>query len=146
MSYKATNYDTNDKAPAGKWTCAPGSSEGPFDTVPTGAKTTGAPNYCGQCVSYVKQVCPSLPLTNGWKKGSPAKGNAQKGMVIATFDSEDNYYGHAAIYVSEDQDGINVYDQYIYGVTPKAVGPRKLRFGASNDVNNGDKFYIVEPK
>ena len=145
MSYTATNYKKHDKAPVGKWTCSPGSSEGPFDAVPTGAKTHH-PNYCGQCVSYVRQVYPTLPTTEGWKKGSPAKGNAKEGMVIATFNSEGNYYGHAAIYVSEDQDGINVYDQYIYGVTPKAVGPRKLKFGAANDVNNGDKFYIVEPK
>jgi len=64
--------------------------------------------------------------------------------VIATFNANDQYEGHAAIYVSQDDLGLRVYDQYIYGRVPKAVGPRTLRFGAQGDANNGDKFFVVE--
>jgi hypothetical protein len=130
-------------APADKWVCAPTSKLGPFDTVPT--SNTAHPDYCGQCVSYVKTVCPGLPATGAWKKGEAAKGNAsiQPGIVIATFNAVERYEGHAAIYVSQDSLGLRVYDQYIYGQAPKGVGPRTLRFGAHLDVNNGDKFFVV---
>jgi hypothetical protein len=143
MAYLATNYATDPKAPANKWVCAPGSKLGPFDTAPT--KNTGHPDYCGQCVSYVKVVCPVLPATAAWKKGEAAKGNKTilAGTVIATFNANDKYEGHAAIYVSQDENGLRVYDQYIYGVA-KGIGPRVLRFGAHGDANNGDKFFIVE--
>ena len=36
--------------------------------------------------------------------------------------------------------GIAVYDQYRTPPSPKAVGPRTLRWGAPRDSNNGDKF------
>jgi hypothetical protein len=93
----------------------------------------------------VKTVCPVLPATAAWKKGEAAKGNKSilAGTVIATFNATDKYEGHAAIYVSQDDLGLRVYDQYIYG-QPKGVGPRMLRFGAHLDANNGDKFFIVE--
>ena len=61
MSYIATNYMTNAKAPVGKWACAPTSSLGPFDAAPTDHKSS--PDYCGQCVSFAKQACPALPDT-----------------------------------------------------------------------------------
>jgi len=145
MAYRSINYKSNAKAPIGMWTCAPGSSLGPFDEVPEVADTK-APNYCGQCVSYVKQVCPSLPPTILWSQGAPVKGNTDisSGTVIATFNSAGKYWGHAAMYVSQDAAGIAVYDQYGAPPSPKEVGPRLLRFGASGDVNNGDKFYVVE--
>jgi len=144
MAYLATNYTSSPNAPADKWVCAPGSRLGPFDTVPT--TNTGHPDYCGQCVSYVKTVCPVLPATAAWKKGEAAKGNKNilAGTVIATLNANDQYEGHAAIYVSQDDLGLRVYEQYIYGRVPKAVGPRTLRFGAQGDANNGDKFFVVE--
>ena len=145
MPYVSTNYTNNPVAPAGKWTCAPGSELGPFEDVPTGAKTKG-PDFCGQCVSYVKRVCPTLPATGAWKRGAPVKDNTKllPGTVIATFDASGKYEGHAAIYEFQSPAGINVYDQYIYGKAPKSVGPRLLRWGAPLDVNNGDKYYVVE--
>ena len=144
MAYIATNYLTNAKAPAGKWTCAPTSTLGPFDTAPTTHKSH--PDYCGQCVSFAKQACPTLPDTPSWRKGKPVKDNKDvvAGTVIATFGSDDRYKGHAAIFVRQDKGGIYVYDQWVEGSAPKAVGPRTLRWGASNDVNNGDKFFVVE--
>ena len=114
-------------APEGKWTCAPTSPLDPFTEAPPASKTTGL-NLCGQCVSYVKKVCPNLP-----------------GTVVATFNSLKKYEGHAAIYVSQSKlGGILVYDQWVTPPSPKAVGPRTLRWGAKGRSNNGDNFYVVK--
>jgi hypothetical protein len=135
----------NPMAPVGKWTCAPTSSLAPFAEVPPDSKTKGM-DLCGQCVSYVKKVCPNLPVTSSWIKGSPVRDNGTivPGTVIATFNSFGNYEGHAAIYVSQNEMGINVYDQYVTPPSPKAVGPRTLRWGAHGNSNNGDNFCVVE--
>lgn len=145
MAFVTTNYKLNPKAPVGKWTCAPNSTKEPFDKAPTGYDTKGN-DLCGQCVSYVKKVCPILPATSSWKKGLAVKDNAKivPGTVIATFNAAGKYEGHAAIYVSQDTVGINVYDQWATPPTPKAVGPRVLRWGAIGNSNNGDNFYVVE--
>jgi hypothetical protein len=147
MAYVATNYMANPKAPVGKWVCAPTSALGPYDAAPL--EQADYPDLCGQCVSYVKQVCPSLPATGAWKKGKSVKSDTSLavGTVIATFNALNKYEGHAAIYVSQNPDkkgGISVYDQYVYGSSPKAVGPRTLRWGALLKVNNGDMFFVVD--
>jgi hypothetical protein len=94
----------------------------------------------------VKQVCPSLPATANWKKGVQVKGatNILGGTVIATFNASDKYEGHAAIYVSQNNEGISVYDQWRTPPTPKAVGPRLLRWDAAGNSNNGSLFYVVD--
>ncbi|HET8687377.1 MAG TPA: BPSL0067 family protein [Methanosarcina sp.] len=145
MPYIASNYATNKNAPAGMWTCAPTSRLGPFSTVPTQDQTRGT-DLCGQCVSYVKKVCPSLPNTGAWRKGSQVKttDNLSPGTVIATFNASGHYQGHAAIFVSKTAQGIMVYDQYVTPPSPKPVGQRLLRWGAHGNSNNGDNFYVVE--
>jgi hypothetical protein len=146
MSYRSINYASNPKAPADKWVCAPGSTLGPLDEAPTGSSTKG-PNFCGQCVSYVKQVVPALPQSLLWTKGEQVKSSKtaiSAGTVIATFNSAGKYLGHAAIYVKHDAAGISVYDQYMTPPSPKGVGPRLLRWGANGNSNNGDNFYVVE--
>jgi hypothetical protein len=60
MAYVSTNYTNNPKAPVGKWTCAPTSQTLPLDRAPTETQSR-EPDLCGQCVSYVKKVCPSFP-------------------------------------------------------------------------------------
>jgi hypothetical protein len=143
MSYVSHSYKDAVNAPVDSWACAPGSKHGPFtDTLP--ANLEGSPDYCGGCVSYVKQVCPSLPATLAWKKGALVKKNHRvaSGTVIATFDSSGRFNGHAAIYVSQGSAGVLVYDQYAH--PPKPIGPRTLRWGHPIDVNNGEKFYVVE--
>jgi hypothetical protein len=144
MAYIATNYMTNTKAPVGQWACAPTSELGPYDKAPKDQKSW--PDYCGQCVSFAKQACPSLPETGAWRQGKAVRDNTDivAGTIIATFDDWGCYKGHAAVFVRQDTTGIYVYDQWIEGNAPKAVGPRTLRWGSSADVNNGDKFYVVE--
>jgi len=144
MPYVSKNYKSSSSAPVGQWTCSPTSKLGPFSVIPTGATTKGL-DLCGQCVSYVKKVVPSLPQTSLWKRGAQVKGNKtiKAGTVIATFNAAKKYYGHAAIYVSQDNLGIKVYDQWVTG-RASAVGPRILRFGAQGNSNNGDNFYVVD--
>ena len=144
MAYVSLSYMNNPNAPVGKWTCAPTSNLPPYAQAPTGDDTKGT-KLCGQCVSYVKKVCPALPATGLWKKGLPVKDNGKilPGTVIATFNGN-QYEGHAAIYVSQSPAGISVYDQYATPPSPKAVGPRLLRWSAHGRSNNGDNFYVVE--
>lgn len=145
MSYMSTSYRSHPSAPVGKWTCAPTSSLEPFATAPTGEQTKGT-DLCGQCVSFVKTVCPTLPATALWKKGAAVKGNTKigPGTVIATFNAAGKYEGHAAIYDGQNAAGINVYDQWVTPPNPKPVGPRLLRWGAHGRSNDGDLFHVVE--
>lgn len=145
MAYVSTNYSTNSKAPLGQWVCTRTSTSGPFTQTPP-ADTQSGPNYCGQCVSFVTTVCPTLPVrTTEWKKGVQVKGDKtiKAGTAIATFGKNGKYYGHAAIYENQTDMGINVVDQW---VTPpaKAIHRRMLRFGASGLANNGDNFYVID--
>jgi hypothetical protein len=145
MPFVSTNYSNNVNAPVDQWVCTRTSNKGPFNAHPV-ANTRGNPDYCGQCVSYVTTVCPLIPVnTSKWKKGAPVKGNASiaEGTAIATFNATGQYHGHAAIYVSQDDKGILVYDQWITG-TGKAIGSRKLKWGALGISNNGDGFYVIE--
>lgn len=65
------------------------------------------------------------------------------GTVIATFNGDGKYLGHAAIYVDQGSAGITVYDQWVTG-TPKPIGSRVLKWGAKSTVNNGDSYYVVD--
>ena len=145
MAYLAANYLANPKAPLGEWVCTRTSSDGPYQQTPPANKQHG-PNFCGQCVSYVTTVCPTIPVnTHAWKKGAQVKGDTAvlPGTAIATFDNNGKYSGHAAIYESQTPAGINVVDQW---VTPPAMAIHKrlLRFGAPGNSNNGDNFFIIE--
>ncbi len=145
MPYIAKDYLTNPSAPLGKWVCTRTSTMGPYDEVPPADKQH-APDFCGQCVSFVTTVCSTIPVnTGGWKKGAQVKGNAAvvAGTAIATFDNKGKYSGHAAIYESQTATAINVVDQW---VTPPAreIHQRKLRFGASGNANNGDNFFVID--
>ncbi len=145
MAYVSSNYATNTAAPVGQWACTRTSNLGPYNAHPV-ESTRGNPNYCGQCVSYVTTVCPTIPVNTGqWTKGVVVKGNKDilPGTAIATFNATGHYHGHAAIYVGQDEHGIQVYDQWITG-TGKAVGQRTLKFGAVGVSNNGAGFYVVE--
>jgi len=91
-------------------------------------------------------VCVRIPAsTKQWKQGAQVKGNLAivEGTAIATFNSDGHYYGHAAIYVKQDQTGIHVYDQWITGAG-KGIGPRVIKWKGHGVSNNGEGFYVVE--
>src|SRR5258708_3409608 len=102
----------------------------------------------GQCVAFV-EAASGAPLTSSWNKGTKVRGNAvQKGVAIATFDANGKYgnhtdgTSHAAIYISQDAVGIQVWDQWL----AQPVHQRTIRFqgGAPGvkPVNDGDAFYL----
>jgi len=107
-----------------------------------------------ECVVFIQQAPllggGSVPGTTDWRKGKYVKGltaaEIAKGTVIATFDETDRYPStarHAAVYISQDANGITVYDQWN---SQKMVKQRVIRFTESDtrSVNNGNFFWIVE--
>jgi hypothetical protein len=145
MPYISNNYKNNPKAPMNTWVCTRTSSDGPYDTEPPLDKQK-SPGWCGQCVSFVTTVCPTLPVaTVQWEKGKLVKRNKDilPGTAIATFNENGRYSGHAAIYDGQSDAGIKVVDQWVFPPA-NAIHERTLRFGAIGLANNGDNFYVVE--
>ncbi len=105
----------------------------------------------GECVDYVKAAS-GAPATSFWTRGDPVRNNLTilEGTAIATFDAAGKYgnkkdgTSHAAIYVSQDGHGIEVWDQW----AGQPVHRRPIRFqgGAPNvrPVNDGDAYYVIE--
>lgn len=144
MAYVSSNYKANAAAPYGHWVCTRTSPLGPFAVEPD--DKAGGPNFCGQCVSFVTRVCPTIPVNTGqWKKGRLVKGDATvaAGTAIATFNAAGTYSGHAAIYESQTAAGLNVVDQWVTR-KGKPIGARTLRFGGHGVSNNGDLFHVVD--
>jgi len=97
------------------------------------------------CVAAVKHFC-RAPQTLHWRKGVQVKGNhsIQQGTAIATFTAPNNgYRGHAAIYMRQNNIGIQVLDQWDDSIKGK-FKPRTIRFGEPRVSNNGDLFYVVQ--
>ncbi len=98
----------------------------------------------GHCVSLI-QICSGAPRTAMWKQGALVKGaELTPGTIIATFKSGKypNVTGwHAAIYISQDENGIWVWDQWV----GKPVHKRLIRFknGNGKASNDGDAYSVV---
>lgn len=108
----------------------------------------------GQCVPYV-QLAANVPATSTWKRGDLVKdpnSTLAKGTAIATFGENGNYENkmdgssHAAIYDGQDTGGIWAYDQW--KKDNHVVQRRKIRFkgGVGFKCDDGDQFYVIEPK
>ncbi|CAF0802430.1 unnamed protein product [Adineta ricciae] len=95
---------------------------------------------CGQCVSFIKICTGDRRQTKEWKKGQKVRGaDIAYGTAIATFPNG-KYYGHAAIYLGQNQAGIQVYDQW----RKHPVSRRTIRWNGSGISNNGNSFYVVD--
>ena len=110
-------------------------------------KSVGLGRFKGQCAALV-QWFGGAPKTQYWQRGMQVKGNdIAPYTCIATFDEEGRYPSlpsgnHAAIYISQDAGGINVYDQW----TGRPIATRYIRFGkddVSDPSNNGNCFYVI---
>jgi hypothetical protein len=94
----------------------------------------------GHCVKFVQAVA-MVPRTVEWRAGALVRGNKSipPGTAIATFGSNGKYTSetgnHAAIYISQDETGIRVYDQW----RGQPVHERLIRFGNSHDTGKGSK-------
>lgn len=115
------------------------------DTI-TGSASTG------QCAALVMHYTRVGKAAN-WREGDAVRGNTtiKKGTAIATFVNgrypNKEHGNHAALYVSQDSEGIVVVDQW----TGKDAGKRTLAFlgkdgagGWKDPSNNGDAFSIIE--
>ena len=104
----------------------------------------GNGKFKGECVSLVKRFG-GAPQTSKWQMGIAVRGATLKeGTVIATFFDGKSYRGHAAFYLSQDNDGITVVEQYA-GL--QKIQKRKIRFKGKSDskdgVNDGDSYSVV---
>jgi hypothetical protein len=104
----------------------------------------------GHCVDFVKAAA-GVPRTVSWQAGAPVRGNPHlpRGTAIATFEADGGYTNesgnHAAIYLSQDDRGIWVYDQW----RGQPVHKRLIRFeGRSakwgSKSNDGRRFAVIE--
>jgi hypothetical protein len=104
----------------------------------------------GHCARYV-QIAGGAPPTAQWRRGVQARGgNLEPGTLIATFGPDGRYTNrvdgtaHCAILISEQSDGLLVYDQWV----GQPVHQRVMRFrGATNPanaMNDGDAMYAIE--
>lgn len=119
--------------------------------VTTGiGKSVGLAPFKGQCAALV-QWFGGAPKTHLWRAGKQIKGCAAgdiaKFTCIATFEGgiyPNRAHGnHAAVYITHDDDGIEVYDQWV----GRPIGKRKIAFKAGSDMsdpsNNGNCFYVI---
>lgn len=101
----------------------------------------------GECVRFV-QVAANVPHTTTWIQGEQVKGSAYipKGTAIATFADgkypTDRNGKHAAIYISHDDYGIEVWDQW----RGRPVAKRTIAYkeGDPYRSDDGDCFYVIE--
>ena len=101
-----------------------------------------------QCTDFVKTAS-GAPPASLWHKGEAVHGNMTIAIGTAIACGWDgNIYpsrphgNHAAIFISEDSNGIRVIDQWL-GQRPHE---RVIHFRGGNGSasNDGDKFYVVE--
>jgi hypothetical protein len=105
----------------------------------------------GYCVDFVK-VAAGVPLTAAWREGVTVRGNRniEPGTAIATFESDGSYTSesgnHAAIYLSQDDRGIWVYDQWQGRAVHKRLIPFEGGGGAKwgSKSNDGRRFAVIE--
>jgi hypothetical protein len=105
----------------------------------------------GHCVDFVKAAA-GVPRTAAWRQGADVRGNPHiaRGTAIATFGWDGSYTSesgnHAAIYLSQDHDGIWVYDQW----QGQPVHKRLIRFEGGSGAkwgsksNDGRRFAVIE--
>jgi hypothetical protein len=103
----------------------------------------------GHCVRFL-QVAGGVPHTSRWRKGAAARGaTLERGTAIATFDPDGTYgnhvdgRSHAAVVDRVQTNGIMVWDQWVGH--PVARRLLKYRNGEGPAVNDGDRFYVIEP-
>ena len=103
----------------------------------------------GQCVALVQAAHPDVGLTRTWAPGAPVRGDTglTPGTVIATFDGSGRYANatdgtsHAAIYLGQDERGIQVLDQW--AGSPAAVRTIPWSNPGGTAVNTGGNYRVV---
>jgi hypothetical protein len=91
------------------------------------------------------------PNTKLWRDGARVRGNLNiaPGTIIANFDGTGRWPGlspgnHACIYLSQDEKGIWVVDQWNGSNPTKTIIKRHIDFdNGKKDPNNGNNFWVV---
>ena len=105
----------------------------------------------GECVTLVKKAAGIAATTRDWKPGAAVKGaTIKEGTAIATF-VKGRYTGHAALYLGQNADGIQVVDQWAVRknkdgvVIRQAQAPhmRTIRWNGVGVSNNGMLFHVI---
>lgn len=116
-----------------------------------------------ECALLVQELT-GAPITTAWKRGTLVKGgNVVTGTAIATFKTDGTYDGksgvcHAAIFIKETADGLEVWDQWRNGHVGKRKdegyfhGKRVCKFKTEAEMksnnyrpqNDGNAFYVIE--
>lgn len=103
----------------------------------------------GQCVALVQAADPNVGLTRTWTQGEQVMGNTnlKPGTAIATFDGSGRYANatdgssHAAIYLGQNAQGIQVQDQWLNHAASVRTIPWNNSTGAAN---TGSQFYVIQ--
>ena len=104
-----------------------------------------------------------LPACDRWRRsrgiveGGKVQGNfyIKPGTAIATFGSNGNYFGHTAIFLGQDYNGIQVLDQWnirenglpggkIIRSRPPSVRTLYFRTPQKIFVDRGEVYHVVE--
>ena len=104
----------------------------------------------GQCVALVQATSPDIGPTRTWVCGASVQGNTglQPGTAIATFDSSNRYgnnldgSSHAAIYLGQNERGIQVMDQWAGNTAAVRTIPWSNPSGIA--ANTGTAFHVVQ--
>ena len=104
----------------------------------------------GQCVALVQATSPGIGPTRNWVSGAPVQGNAdlRPGTAIATFDGSSRYgnnldgSSHAAIYLGQNERGIQVMDQWAGNTAAVRTIPWSNPSGIA--ANTGAAFHVVQ--
>jgi hypothetical protein len=103
----------------------------------------------GQCVALVQAADPSVGLTASWTQGAAVQGNTslQPGTAIATFNSNGQYANatngssHAAIYLGQNAQGMQVEDQW--SNQPASIRTIPWNNPTGTAANTGSSFYVI---
>ena len=114
------------------------------------ARYVGRSVGSGQCVALVQATSPGIGPTRNWVCGAPVQGNTdlQPGTAIATFDGSDRYgnnldgSSHAAIYLGQNERGIQVMDQWAGNTAAVRTIPWSNPSGIA--ANTGTAFHVVQ--
>ena len=115
------------------------------------AQYIGRSTGSGQCVALVQAASPGIGPTRNWKCGASVRGNTdlRPGTAIATFNSADRYANatdgssHAAIYLGQNERGIQVMDQWAGSAAAVRTIPWTNPSGVA--ANTGTAFHVVQP-
>ena len=128
---------------------APDAAAGSQPVATDYARYIGRSAGSRQCVALVQATNPSIGLTRTWKCGAAVRGNTDlaPGTAIATFDGAARYANaldgssHAAIYLGQNERGIQVMDQWAGSTAAVRTIPWTNPSGKA--ANTGSAFHVV---